>query len=295
MYPNDFSNRENYCNNCNSDYNEVKQLCTANNMRRMLDQRSSFDQYYVPRYNQLALNTLTYPALHPDSMPELSPFAGYDINGQVAQPARMWPKNEFGQYGASGLAPRGKMRFVTPKPRPYTLKPRPYTLKPRPYSPSPPPGFRGDGPHNYKEPVGAAVPCSKEPACAAVPCCCKVASQFAINFKEFCLAYPDCCGAVEKGGGGKIRENYGGSKLKDLKLDVYVSGSCGHCLRLKKMLKDAGELENVNLKDVSKAEHSAEMKDKKLGGGVPVIVSLATGKKMVGAPQSIEALVAKLS
>ena len=204
----------------------------------MLDQRSSFDQQYVPYYNNLALKTLTFPALHPDSMPELSPFAGYDINGQVAQHARMWRKNEFGQYGASGLAPRSKMRFVTRQPRPYTIQP-----SPRPYT-----------------------------------------------------HHPALGGARRWGANPSYRENYGGSKLKDLKVDMYYSTGCGWCKKSQAMLKKAGELKNVTLKDVSKPENSAEMKAKNIGGqGVPAFYANATRKNSIGHSKSVEALVAKLS
>ena len=269
MYTNNFSTRENYCgNNCNSGYNDLNELCTKNNMDEMLDQRSKFDQAMVPFYNQLALNTLTYPSLHADSMPELSPFAGYDINGQVAQPGYKFPKNEFGQYGASGLAPKThRMRVVT--------KP-PYHLK----SLQPPPGFRG---------------------CVSTENC-KAADQ------RFCNAQtsPDQCNAQKRllpGSRVKTqcckrmgqRENYGGSKLKDLNVDMFYSDGCAHCAKLKKTLEKAGELENVNLKDVSKAEHSAEMKKLNLGAGVPALYSRITKKKQIGNPGTVEALVAKLS
>ena len=281
MYTNNFSTRENYCgNNCNSGYNEVKQLCTKNNMGEMLDQRSKFDQAMVPFYNQLALNTLTYPSLHADSMPELSPFAGYDINGQVAQPGYKFPKNEFGQYGASGLAPKTHhMRVVT---KPPTTKP-PYRVVTKPpyhlKSLQPPPGFRGCVPTGK---CGAAWSdkgfCSAQTA--AGPC----------NAQKRRRDGEQCCQWE-----GRQRENYGGSKLKDLNVDMFYSANCGHCAKLKKTLEKAGELENVNLKNVNKAEHSAEMKKLNLGAGVPALYSRTTKKKQIGNPGTVEALVAKLS
>ena len=51
--------------------------------------------------------------------------------------------------------------------------------------------------------------------------------------------------------------------------------------RVKKTLEKAGELENVNLKNVNKAEHSAEMKKLNLGGGVPSLYSHTTNKKQI--------------
>ena len=195
MYPNDFQTREDYCNNCNSQYNNVKQLCTSQNMNRMLDQRSRFDQQQVPFYNKLALDTLTYPAMHPDNMPRLSPYNG-------------WPKTGQGGGGFIDLGSRS------------------------PHRPT----------HRQWQ-----------------------------------------------------RENYGNSKLKDLQVDVYYSGSCGHCSSLLKALKDAGETENVTLKNVSDPKHSAEMKKHKLGGGVPAMRSNTTGKTQIGNPGTVDALVAKLS
>jgi hypothetical protein len=91
------------------------------------------------------------------------------------------------------------------------------------------------------------------------------------------------------------RENYGNSKLKDLQVDVYYTKYCGHCKALLKALKDAGETENVTLKDVSDPKHSAEMKKHKLGGGVPAMRSNTTSKTQIGNPGNVDALVAKLS
>jgi glutaredoxin len=115
--------------------------------------------------------------------------------------------------------------------------------------------------------------------------------------------YDECCGYCFPAGivagfcvdAASSRENYGNSKLKDLQVDVYYTKYCGHCKALLKALKDAGETENVTLKDVSDPKHSAEMKKHKLGGGVPAMRSNTTGKTQIGNPGTIDALVAKLS
>ena len=153
MYPNDFQTREDYC---NSQYNNVKQLCTSKNMNRMLDQRSPYDQAYVPKYNTLALDTLTYPTMDINNMPRLAPYNG-------------WPKTGHRGGGFIDLASRS----------PHSQMPHRPTHRSR------------------------------------------------------------------------RRENYGNSKLKDLQVDVYYTKYCGHCKAFLKALKDAGETENVTLKDVS--------------------------------------------
>lgn len=196
MYPNDFQTREDY----NSQYHNVKQLCTPNNMQRMLHQRSKFDQQQVPFYNKLAHDTLAYPALQAGKMPRISPYNGW----QQMVPGRFVPTS-----GANHIVPSHRENWCTQR--------------------------------------------------------------------SFC------------------RENYGNSKLRDLQVDVYYSDSCGHCKSLLKALKDAGETENVTLKDVSDPKHSAEMRKHNLGGGVPAARSRVNGNTQIGNPGTVEALVAKLS
>jgi len=108
-------------------------------------------------------------------------------------------------------------------------------------------------------------------------------------------ACTSACAAAAGGGGGR-RENYSGSKLKKLKVDLYHSRYCGWCKKSIEMLKKSGELKNVTLKDVSKPEISAEMKLKKIEGkGVPAYHSNETGKNSIGHSKSVKELVAKLS
>ncbi len=74
MYPNNFNIKEDYCNNCNSQYSDLLNHCDVTIGGPSLQGRSAWDQVMVPAYNRLALNTLTYPALDPNKTPRLSPF-----------------------------------------------------------------------------------------------------------------------------------------------------------------------------------------------------------------------------
>lgn len=314
MNPNAFPVREDYANYCNNpQFHKLKQLCTPTNMNELLDRRSLYDNITVPAYNRLAQQTLTYPALDPNTSPIISPFNNIivTLQGQTRFIPTKSMINEFGQYGPSGL---NNNTPVFPDQRTSTAPV------------SHPPGYkcaqfgepcssnyscchRDSGAYCYKAPgtnQGTCVrntivkgcvsnnrckglPCNEQPdsvSCASQNCHSSTGPPG--NHIPGCTWMGPAAPAQ--------RENYGNSKaLKDLDVHVYHSPNCGHCVKLLKMLKDAGETKNVTLKDVTDPKHSAEMKKQKLGAGVPVAVSHVTGKKQVGRPKSLDALVKKLS
>ena len=69
----------------------------------------------------------------------------------------------------------------------------------------------------------------------------------------------------------------------------------GECKKTLDMLEKAGEKKNVNLKNVAEAKHKQEVKEKKLGGGVPVYYSNKRKTKHVGHAPSVEVLIENLT
>lgn len=83
------------------------------------------------------------------------------------------------------------------------------------------------------------------------------------------------------------------SSLKDLRVKIFVSDSCGYCKRLKQMLSSTHNLKNVALISTSDSAFERESKKYKFNG-YPFIVSETTGKHILGAPPSIEKMIMAL-
>lgn len=83
------------------------------------------------------------------------------------------------------------------------------------------------------------------------------------------------------------------SNLKDLKVKIFVSDSCGYCKRLKQMLSSGNHLKDVKIISLSDADYESEAKRYKFSG-YPFIVSEKTGKHILGAPPSVGDLVSAL-
>lgn len=82
-------------------------------------------------------------------------------------------------------------------------------------------------------------------------------------------------------------------QLKDLKVKIFVSDSCGYCKRLKQLLKNTNNIQNVRIISLSDSDYQKEASKYKFNG-YPFIVSETTGQHILGAPPSIESLVAGL-
>lgn len=80
------------------------------------------------------------------------------------------------------------------------------------------------------------------------------------------------------------------SNLKDLKVKIFVSDSCGYCKRLKQMLSSSNNLKNVKIISLSDSDYEKEAKPYKFSG-YPFIVSETTGKHILGAPPSVQNLI----
>lgn len=83
------------------------------------------------------------------------------------------------------------------------------------------------------------------------------------------------------------------TNLKDLKVKIFVSDSCGYCKRLKQMLSSGNHLKDVKIISLSDANYESEAKRYKFNG-YPFIVSEKTGKHVLGAPPSVRDLVSAL-
>lgn len=83
------------------------------------------------------------------------------------------------------------------------------------------------------------------------------------------------------------------ASLKDLRVKIFVSDSCGYCKRLKQMLSSTHNLQNVELISTSDSAFEKESKKYKFNG-YPFIVSETTGKHILGAPPSIEKMMTAL-
>ena len=80
-------------------------------------------------------------------------------------------------------------------------------------------------------------------------------------------------------------------QFADLDLVIYVDGvHCGHCINLKRMLKENDLLGVVELKDINTASYRQELI--KLGGqGVPFMKSKRLGTTVTGVPPHMEAVI----
>lgn len=81
--------------------------------------------------------------------------------------------------------------------------------------------------------------------------------------------------------------------LKDLKIKIFVSDSCGYCKKLKQMLSSSNNLKNVKIISLSDSDYESQAKPYKFNG-YPFIVSETTGKHILGAPPSIQNLIQAL-
>lgn len=82
-------------------------------------------------------------------------------------------------------------------------------------------------------------------------------------------------------------------KLKDLKVKIFVSDSCGYCKKLKQMLQHSNEIRNVRIISLSDSAYQKEASSYKIDG-YPFIVSEKTGKFMLGAPPSVASMISAL-
>ena len=78
-------------------------------------------------------------------------------------------------------------------------------------------------------------------------------------------------------------------KMKDLNVVMFYSNECGYCKHALDMLKEAGVLEEVTLKNTS------THKLPKNANGVPHFESITTKLTQTGKPSSVDALINKLS
>jgi glutaredoxin len=94
--------------------------------------------------------------------------------------------------------------------------------------------------------------------------------------------------------GGSAKPSKGTEySLRDLKVKIFVSDSCGYCKRLKQLLNTTNNSRNVRVISLSDSDYQKEASKYKFSG-YPFIVSETTGKTILGAPPSIDKLVSAL-
>jgi glutaredoxin len=93
--------------------------------------------------------------------------------------------------------------------------------------------------------------------------------------------------------GSKSSQGTSHYSLRDLKVKIFVSDSCGYCKRLKQLLNTTNNARNVRVISLSDSDYQREASKYKFSG-YPFIVSETTGKTILGAPPSIDKLVSAL-